>query len=101
MTKWQRKIDISNEWNKRQNNEITLEQLSKTIANKLKKLKPFNDGDIDFQKDELVDYFNDFKDHEGVEEFDNLMSMLYDWGDISLGGPDFFNIKKVCWVNTI
>lgn len=101
MANWQRKLRLQPEWGQRQDNEITAHQLAAAIARKLRALRPFHDESIDDERDEIADEFDAFsRDAEAdVDDFDDVMTRLYDWGDIRL--DDNWNGKKVCWVDSI
>lgn len=99
MANWQRRLDIRDVWDKA-GKEMTVQELAAVIAKRLKALNPFGDEDIDNQRDEMVEGFQSFSDDkEGTkDEFDSLMSELYDWGDIALDSA--WPPKKVCWIAT-
>ena len=104
MSQWQLELDIVDDWKKCLNDEITFYQLATSITTKLKKLK-IPKGWPEYIEDEkniVIQHFSDIFVEESseniVEEFDNVMSLLYDWADISLDGN--FGGKKVCWVKT-
>lgn len=102
MTDWQRTLDIKDAWTKASEDEISSQELAKVITSKLRSMKPLNDMGIDDQREEIADWFEDFSDDEeaSTDDFDCLMTELYDWADIKISG-DFFNAKKVCWVKTL
>jgi hypothetical protein len=100
MTIWQRTLNIKDLWEQREAEEISVEQLAHGIGARLKALAPF-DGEhayLNDTKDDLAEQFEEFSGDE-VEDFDWIMSELYDWADIQIGGK-FFDAKKVCWVKT-
>jgi hypothetical protein len=99
MANWQRKLSLKDIYHK-QNEDgfVNFTELAHEIASRLGKLEKFNINDIDEEKERLIQYFNDFSDLQDCEDFDFLMSDLYDWADTSLNG--IFAGKKVCWVET-
>ena len=99
MSKWQRTLDLTDVWNKSRNKEITTLELATVIVERLNNLKPFNNL-VDGVTEDIIDYFKEYIDNKenNIEEFDDIMSELYDWGDISLD-KGFFT-SKVCWIET-
>lgn len=103
MAKWMRHLALQPEWGQAQEDEISYNELSAIIAKRLDAIAPFvgQMNDIEYRKTELVDAFVDAsRDPDlDVEEFDNLMADLYDWGDIALDNK--WNGQKVCWIDTM
>lgn len=105
MTDWQRKIDIHELWKQREDDEnsVTLQQLAGEIARQLKGLTPFRAPNeyLNDKRNELAEEFEDMAESTDVdvEDFDYLLSALYDWGDIKISGG-FFDAKTVCWIRT-
>ncbi len=101
MANWQRHLDLKLAWQQALNKDITIQQLAKITAKQLKALKPFNDPNIEEEKDDLVEQFEMLADNldADTDEFDYIMQDLYNWGDIKISG-DFFDAKKVCWIKT-
>lgn len=100
MSNWQRTLDIKNSWELVKEYEMSQAELAKEIAEKLKLLKPFKNQDIDWEKEEIIEEFENLADDEdeNQEWFNYAMNKLYDWADTSLDGK--FGGKKVCWVKT-
>jgi hypothetical protein len=99
MANWQNKLDIRDIWEQAQDDEITVQVLAKTIADRLEKINLCEDEGIHLQRDDLVDEFRFFaEESDSKDEFDYIMSSLYDWGDTPLDNE--FNGKKVCWIWT-
>ena len=99
MTKWINEIDISEAWNDATDNKITIQQLSKEIANKLSNLN-YTNSTIEEEKKKLIENFTELstisEDEEiDVNVFDHFMYKLYDWADQSLSLNE-----KVCWIIT-
>jgi uncharacterized protein YpuA (DUF1002 family) len=81
MADWKTKLDIKEEWEQREKDEITNQQLCKAIAAKLK-MNRFFKKDEDLQ--EIAEDFENFEDNDdgdSDELFNDLMSQLYDYGD--------------------
>jgi hypothetical protein len=100
MSQWQRHLDIKYIWKLAEDEEITPQELAKQVAERLEKLPVFNIVDVDEELEEIILELKDFSDCDDVtfDDFDDIMSRLYDWGDISL--DDKFGGKKVCWIGT-
>lgn len=100
MAQWQSKLDLTDVWNKVDDNEITIAELSKIVAERLSQIEPYPSLDIIPERDDIVEAFELLAgdDETTIEEFDWIMNDLYNWADISLDGK--FGGKKVCWVAT-
>lgn len=102
MANWLRKLNISEEWKKADNGELSEQELSGIIAKKLKELSDFGGKFeyLDEEKQELIDVFEDASKDEELTQgyFNTLMNELYNWSDIKLDNE--FNGKKCCWINT-
>jgi hypothetical protein len=75
---------------------MPIEELSKEVAKRLRNLKlpdDFND-----EKDELADRFEN--EVEDVEEFDSVLSALYDLADTPLPTPKGQMQHKLMWIET-
>lgn len=105
MAEWQRELDLTDIWEKYNNEEMTVQQMSETIAVRLAQLRKFPKS-YDFVNVDLIDLieeFNSLSSDESldVEEFDYQMQKLWDWGDMVLNPEDgFFKHKTVCWIKT-
>lgn len=97
MANWINEIDIVDIWNKPINEEYTIQQLSKDIAEKLSNIN-YKNSNIENEKRDLIDCFLDLSTQEELtdKEFDSLMDELYNWADQSLDSN-----KNVCWIKTI
>ena len=97
MSDWQCKLDLKDVWNKYPD-EIEIQELCKIVAKRLRELKP--PAQVMDERDNIADEYEIMSIDKDltVEEFDNIMQDLYDWGDISLDNK--FGGKKVCWIAT-
>lgn len=95
MANWQRTLNLKDVWDTK---EVLL--IAKTISDRLRGLPPVGNEHIDYQREELVEQFADLADDTSSDrdDFDELMSNLYDWADTPLDRE--WNGKKVCWVAT-
>jgi inorganic triphosphatase YgiF len=78
MAHWKTKLEIQEEWEKRENDEITNQQLGKAIAAKLK-VNRFFKKDEDLQ--EIAEDFEQIEETADDEYFNDVMQRLYDYGD--------------------
>ena len=96
MADWQYKLEIKEDWDRRLNLEITTQELAEIIANKLRELDCPED-DIYDERFSIAEEFeilsNDKSPDFDDDDFNYVMDMLYDWGDIDLGFG-----RKVCWI---
>jgi FMN phosphatase YigB (HAD superfamily) len=76
MPKWEKTLEVKDLWEKYENDEINIEDLSKQVAKRLETLYPGDDRWMDIQ-----DFIDRFECVEDVEEFDDILDELYDWGD--------------------
>ena len=97
MAQWQNRLNLVDLWELAENKKITIPELGKKIAKRIKKLlehlRP-SDKFLRMEAEEIADDFETVT--EDVEEFDGIMGRLYDWADTSLDGK--VGGKKVCWV---
>lgn len=97
MADWQRTLDIVTIMKRRQGEEITIAEAAIQIAKKLGKLCDFGDEDVDGEKHDIVEQFNDIANgHEEESDFRYILGVLYDWADTKL--DDSWPPKKVCWI---
>jgi hypothetical protein len=102
MAGWQRKLDLRDVWNKVDTEELTVQELSTIVADRLEKLKAFdNEDNLNYEKSEFIDEFRDLaKDSNlNIDDFDCVLDRLYDWGDTQLDNKTLTG-KKVCWIAT-
>lgn len=101
MANWQLHLKMQPEWSMALEGEITHQELAGTIAKRLKELRDIGSARADRERVEIADDFEALSTDPWSDEddFDHLMDMLYDWGDMSL--DDKWNGRKVCWIDTI
>jgi hypothetical protein len=93
MAKWENKIMLKEFIQSYERKEITIVDLCKKIAEYLRTfpVKPSeHKGDLETIADE-------FDVSETVEQFDDCLEMLYDFGDTEING-NF--LHKVAWIET-
>lgn len=94
MDNWKNKLDIKKIWQKGKAGEATHQEIAAEISKQLKSISLM--GFIpEYQREEcnfLADEFEllSIDKNATVDEFDNLMSQLYDWGDH----------RHTCWIGT-
>ena len=105
MANWQTTLDIKDAFQKASNDEISCQELSKIIAEKLKCLKltkAIRDNELVMEeRQELIEEFEGLAEQERLTKngFDNVFASLYDWADAPLSFDDWPR-KKVCWIKT-
>lgn len=103
MANWQRKLDIKDVWKKAKNDEITLQELSKIMVERLRALESYPYKDIEEEKNDIMEDLEAVYMDENAkqDEFNEVMGRLYDWGDTLLptDQPGVVS-KKVCWIAT-
>ena len=105
MTNWTHKLGLTDLHSKYQKDEITVIELGKGVAERLRKLCTRNILPIpESLLEEAEDIACEFEDlPEDIEEYDMVLERLYDWADTVLPHPEntpFSAIPKVCWINT-
>ena len=104
MADWKHKLIIGDLHRKHERKEITPEELGKEVAKRLTALLDSNSPPIpDDLLDEAQDIANRFEcDIENVEDYDNVLRELYDWGDSKLPSSRrvrFSMVPKLCWID--
>lgn len=103
MAQWQRKLILNPEWDQAQDNLITTQEMARSVAAKLRALKPFKAefDDINEERDEIAENFEALSEDGAAtqRDFNSAMEDLFNWGDQRLDGD--WNGKKVCWVDTM
>lgn len=103
MAHWYYRLDIKDVW---QNEALPVTEKAAAIAarirTKFKEGMPYVDEEIF----EIADAFHnvttitDLDPDDLIEEFDNAMMQLYDWGDAEWGEPGHWPPRRLCWVAT-
>jgi len=103
MANWQMTLDFSQSRNYFREGKITIVDLAKVVEEEINKnlsIARVIDEDLaDELECDILPLFEDFGYPEAeltVEDFDNALSSLYDWGDTPL--DDKWGGKKMCWV---
>lgn len=78
MIRWNYTLNIKEEWEQAKNDEISVQELAKIIAEKTKKFKL-----EDFDKDDLIFELEEFSKDDSLDkdDFDELWNQYYDWAD--------------------
>lgn len=97
MAQWHSRIELQPEWNATKNGSMTVSQLATVIAKRLKETKPLTQTYLESRRLWLIEQFEEMGESDSdVEEFDDLMEELYNWGDTDLDNN--WNGLKVCWI---
>jgi hypothetical protein len=101
MPKWLTKIDVTDAWQARQTDDITIQQLAGQFASELRRIRwP---GDLDSHREDLLVEFDGMsKDEElTTDEFDGWLEELYNMGDTPVGkDPSSIWTPRLCWIST-
>ena len=104
MADWQNRLDLKDVWGKIEEGELSVRELAKITAERLKNLKLKHvTNDMEEVRDDIVDEFEGLSEDESakISDFDSVMSRLYDWGDTDIASVDIvWPRKKVCWIAT-
>lgn len=94
MPRWKHKLNLKDLWEAKNEGTITLQQLSKSVSERIRKA-PFYEKYTD-DLEPIADEFEGLSEESdpSVEWFDDILCTLYDWGDQG----DFK--KKMCWIST-
>lgn len=100
MAQWRSRIELQPEWDATKNGSMIVNQLATVIAKKIKETKPLNQIYLESRRLWLMEQFEEIGERSNldVEEFDDLMEELYNWGDTDLDGK--WNGEKVCWITS-
>ena len=101
MAQWQNKINIKKTWNGYEAGENTLQDICGEIVSELGRIRPNVEKRYPDELDDLDGIIAEFltlRDDKSatVDEFDNVLESLYDWGDTALDSN--FVGKKLCWI---
>lgn len=82
MAIWKHRLDLKTEWQLRDEDKLTIQQLAAKVALKLKKVD-FKDEDVNYQRDDIVDEFEGLSEDTtaSVSDFDSVLARLYDFAD--------------------
>jgi len=97
MTHWRHTLNISEAWQRAKDDELSIQELANIISSRLSGIK-FNDDDLSAERNDLCEAFDDLAadDDATEDEFNSLMSELYDFGDMRLKDG-----SKVMWIRTM
>jgi len=107
MANWQTTINFSSFWD---DEDMPIQDKGKAAAKilhkKVEELKshPLFDEDALNELENLADEFelinDEYDAYSGVDEFDNILDSLYDWGDYPLDDNWGIHAKKRAWIKT-
>jgi len=98
MPKWVNKLDLKDLWKQRDEGKITISELGKAVADRIKKSKFYK---LKTHEQSLREIVLDFEDCiDDVEEFDEILERLYDWADTPLLTRLGQMQRKMCWIAT-
>lgn len=109
MANWKNKVDFSDLHREYNNNTISIQELAHSVAIRLTvlhtQIKAKNIEEQVIHLDTLQSIIDEFEglatdEYADTDNYDTVLSSLYDWGDISLSSNPSFNGDKLCWINT-
>ena len=98
MSKWVNTLDLKDLWKAREEGNLTIQELGKAVADRIRKSKFYERKIHEEALREIVLNFEDCSND--VEEFDSILSELYDWADTCLYTPLGYMQRKMCWIAT-
>lgn len=103
MSRWQRTLDLVDIWADVSENRLPNSKFCAQVAERLAAVIPLTIPEVEDRRKELVVLFNQqgLQSYVSTEVLDDLMDLLYDWGDTPLDARGLFQGKRVCWVKTI
>ena len=107
MAHWVKKIDLKDVWNKAENEEISILELTKVIVERISVIHYSKKDSESFEKlnqdlEEIIGWFEDLieDENEDADEFDSVLSELYDFGDRTISNnKPFHDADKALWIN--
>ena len=96
MANWKYKLELKDLWKARDEGKLTIQELGKKVAERIRQATFYMK-----HKNQIRDILREFDCvEEDVEEFDNILSDLYDWADSLLLTRRGEMQRKMCWVST-
>ncbi len=104
MSNWKFSLNFKPFWN----TDISIEEKGRMVSACVKQEVPsiwmdWNSQDYDEDLANVVEAFENitgYDDVSAVEEFDNWMDGLYNWGDQKVSLLNVFPPNKMCWIET-
>lgn len=96
MSEWVNRLNLKDLWEAKEEGKLTIQELGKQVARRIRKMPCYKLYDNELE--EIAVQFEYVDDN--VEEFDSILSDLYDWADICLFTPRGQMQRKMCWVKT-
>lgn len=80
MANWKARVDVSDLWKAHRDGAMPIHELAHELADRLKHTLPGAYLE-DYQYEGIVDELADFHEEDSVDNFDYILSQLYDWAD--------------------
>ncbi len=94
MTNWRYKLELKKFKDQYENEEITIEVMSKKVIQKINEIV-WKEGDETY-KSYLDDIIDEFEICNDEDDFNNALESLYNWGDIEL--TKTWPPTRLCWI---
>lgn len=105
MPDWNRQLDITDIAKAYRADEIGVKELCAKVGKRVLAIRDFGGEheDLDDERREIGEEFEYIGTQEDTEidDFDAVLSNLYDWADTPLGPPAGSRTPKACWVKPI
>jgi hypothetical protein len=101
MANWQYKINFRDESTGYEDGSVSIQGLAECVNKKILSIKDSVSVRFPDEVEDLLQVAELFSDismdpDSTVEDFDNALEQLYDWGDTSLDNK--WNGRKLCWI---
>lgn len=81
MANWKSKLDLSDIWEQYDNDELSIQNVSKMVAERLRACRYKNDKDVV----DIIERFESLADEssaDNIDDFDDVLADLYEFGNI-------------------
>lgn len=104
MSNWKLRVSFKDFWGEYGKGNLTIQKVSGKVVERLNKL--LDKVKDQLLKDTLGEIIMEFEDvakspELTVNDFDNVLNELYDWGDTEIEPFGKWPTNKMCWISTI
>ena len=96
MSDWKYKLDLKDLIKKYEDGKLSVPDLAKRVATRIRNMPCYES-----EKAILEKIASRFEKVRGVNQFDNVINVLYDWGDRELPTLPGRMQRKMCWIATV
>src|ERR1051326_1628756 len=99
MANWKYHLRVGVDRREYEDGKISIQELGKRFAQKIKTLPCYEKEESRFSStDELEDCALEFEHVQDVEDFDDILESLYNWGDTEIAPFNCWPRNKMCWI---